>query len=236
MIQPGTITLATNARKTEEITLQQITLRTKAGTNSNQKCDVPQAFRLRLRNPALKFIRNSFPPGETCCFRAFYHQEHFYKHTNERKWKYKTCLLSEAEVRHQDGRRDSHTRGGGALHMHKLASCWTVLYPGHGFRKRIMGCGNEDRLLSLQKMHDKKWMDRFRGFAHSFWHMTVWLLLPLLLFQRCNKFDPHLHSNLFTDKTQQKKKQEEQAWNWPVLEATTVTYRQIYIISSFMVL
>lgn len=113
MIQPGTITLATNARKTEEIMLQQITLRTKAGTNSNQKCDVPQAFRLRLRNPALKFIRNSFPPGETCCFRAFYHQEHFYKHTNERKWKYKTCLLSEAEVRHQDGRRDSHTGGGG---------------------------------------------------------------------------------------------------------------------------
>lgn len=97
----------------------------------------------------------------------------------------------------------AHTRG--PLHMHKLASCWTVLYPGHGFRKRIMGCENEDRLLSVQKMHDKKWMDRFCGFAHSFWHMTVWLLLPLLLLQRCNKFDPHLHSSLFTDKTQQNK-------------------------------
>lgn len=95
MIKPET-TLSTKASKTEEITLQQITLCTKAGTNSNWKCDVPQAFRLCLRNPALKFIRNSFPPGETCCFRAFYHQEHFYKHTNERKWKYKTCLLSEA--------------------------------------------------------------------------------------------------------------------------------------------
>lgn len=31
-----------------------------------------------------------------------------------------------------------------------------------------MGCENEDRLLSVQKMHDKKWMDCFCGFTHSF--------------------------------------------------------------------
>lgn len=40
--------------------------------------------------------------------------------------------------------------------------------------------------------------------------MTVLLLLPLLLIQRCNKLDLYLHSKLFTDKTQMK--QEEQAY------------------------
>lgn len=66
-----------------------------------------------------------------------------------------------------------------------------------------MGCENED-------------IDCFVLFSSLFLtqdSLTV-CLLPLLLFQRWNKFDPHLHSKLFTDKTEQKKKkkkQEEQA-------------------------
>lgn len=106
-----------------------------------------------------------FPPGRLVVSEPFTIRNIF---TN--------ILMSESEnIKHVCSQRlkcdikmanAAHTRG--PLHMHKLAGCWTVLYPGHGFRKRIMGCENEDRLLSGQKRHDKKWMDCFCGFTHSF--------------------------------------------------------------------
>lgn len=64
---------------------------------------------------------------------------------------------------------------------------------------------------------------------YCFWHMTVWLFLPLLLFQRCNTFDPYLHSIVFTDKIQTKEHANaESAWGYHGYVWTNLNHMLIF--------
>lgn len=102
--------------------------------------------------------------------------------------------------------------------MHKLASWWTFLFPWLSWRENWWATWK------------RTGYSQYRG-HYCFWHLTVWLFIPLLLFHRCNKFDPYLHSIVFTDKIQTKEEEQanaESAWGEHGNLCTNLNYVLIF--------